>query len=404
MTTLTNGQPVACTSSVTEADTATATATSAAAAEATMANQAKEVARAKESNGDDNSVKSAAAKIGIGLPAAADQATETLDRCSPTRLEEAKIGAGLLSPAEDGPYDGPPPMKMEQASKEHVAATTTTRSVESQTTTTAAVSSRDSDSNPLGVPHTKPASSDKWLETKKKKRTSESQQQQQPRLHLPLDWTRVKRRRTGANSKDDDDCLCPAPGTSMLLDESSLDDDQELIQGLAVFCLHDTDPKWFQGYFFPSPSSSNEDNNNSGDETILKQQGQQKPWGLLCQQEELDDCMQCADGGYRKVTMTIFPFSTRHQIIKKQSIANIEWTGGDMMRLSSPQISLEPNTLLTDAKAVPVMEKCFSALIEKCRNTLLEDDDEPCEILDVFPNLAILSGPMKLVLSKAEQE
>jgi hypothetical protein len=171
-------------------------------------------------------------------------------------------------------------------------------------------------------------SKNNWLQTKKRPPASEDPPS------LPLDWTRVQRRRRA----DDDDC-CPVLDSSPL-NAASLRPDQQLVEGLAVFCLHESDPQWFQGYFFPNFST-------------------RKPWGILAVQEELDDCMKSADGGYRRCTLTIFPYPAQRKI----SMPGVEWTGGDMMRLMSHnQVSFDPDQLKSGKQAVPQVEKLFGGI------------------------------------------
>jgi hypothetical protein len=165
--------------------------------------------------------------------------------------------------------------------------------------------------------------------------------------------------------------------------------------GIVIFCLMDHDPTWFQGYFFPQVAPelmTSKSNNTSRKEesvvptkirdrirntnntdtdpilhimsTILKAMENNnnksqlssnssenypdhtwniKPFGLLCIQEEIDECLQCQDGGYRQISMTINTFPNERtkntagieQQTKKSSctLKNNVWTGGDMMRL-----------------------------------------------------------------------
>ena len=73
-----------------------------------------------------------------------------------------------------------------------------------------------------------------------------------------------------------------------------------------------------------------------------------------------------------------------------------------MMRLSNEKVSLDPDQLMTGKQAVPQVEKLFGALVSKCREGLSED--EPASILDLIPDVVIVSGPMKLVVPKKKEE
>ena len=180
----------------------------------------------------------------------------------------------------------------------------------------------------------------------------------------------MKRRRP--SSKDGEDPCCPMP-----LDASLVGPDENLVEGLGVFCLHQSDPRWFQGYFFQNTTET------AG-----------KPWGILAVQEELDDCMWSADGGYRRCSLTLFPYPAKRKI----QIPGVEWTGGDMIRLSNEKVSLNPDQLMTGKHAVPQVEKLFGGIVEKCRKGL--EEGEPSSVLDVLPNVVVVSGPMKLVVPK----
>lgn len=213
---------------------------------------------------------------------------------------------------------------------------------------------------------------------------------------LPLGWTQVRRKkrtRDGdetANAADEIDWCCDDPNCKRTLLETARKEETPptatTVQGTAIFCLHDTDPRWFQGY--------------------LQIQGQRKPWGLLAVQETLDECLECKDGGYRQVTLKVFSYKDSKNK-EPRAIENIQWTGGDMMRLQSPEVSMETHSLMVGKKAVPFVDKYFASLVEKLRegenNDSDRDDDDDDEadttVLGLLPDLAILTGPMTLTLS-----
>ncbi|CAB9509515.1 expressed unknown protein [Seminavis robusta] len=210
-----------------------------------------------------------------------------------------------------------------------------------------------------------------WMNTinKKKKATNP----------LPLDWTRVKRRRpNSSNNSDDEDCCAPL---AFAMTSATLPPDRHLVEGVAIWCLHQPDPSWFQGYFFPSSSKTTT-----------------AAWGLLAVQEEIDDCLRSADGGYRAVTLTVNPFQTTK---KKVAYTSVDWTGGEMVQLTGRTVSFQPSKLLTGQHAAPKVEQFFQSILQKCRSKL-EDDD--ASVLELMPDVAIVIGPMKLVMPKPKHD
>jgi len=265
---------------------------------------------------------------------------------------------------------------------------------------------------------------------------------------LPLGWTRVVRRRTTmeaavrttttnhtatetANEDKDnnnDDNMefycCNDPQcrrrpqlfvetiTEANLSRSSSNNKYTRIAGRAVVCLQDTDPEWFQGYFF---------------DDIGNQQ-----YGLLCQQQEIDACLQCSEGGYRELDMQATCFGDHNNKQQKSSylLENIEWTGGDMMRLntsanataaiimeaassnnskdhhhkqtsaSSGVVRMQADTVWTGEKAVSRVERIFGSLLRNLRHFDEENDNEATSVLQLMPNVAVVAGTMELFLPK----
>jgi hypothetical protein len=219
-------------------------------------------------------------------------------------------------------------------------------------------------------------------------------------LPLPLGWTQVKRKRTpkaiGESSDVVDWCCddpsCPRPSQRPKLSLAELPEEKSLgdphtttstFRGHAIFCMPDVDPTWVQGYF--------------------QVDGIKNPWGLLAVTEELDECLQCVDGGYRRVTLTVFPFSR-----KKVSWNSVNWTGGDMMRLEGESVSMEPNRMWTGTLALPYVHKYFMKIIQKLRDPQRNNDNDGIEqpsgeidILEMLPNIAVVMGPMTLKLENA---
>ena len=199
---------------------------------------------------------------------------------------------------------------------------------------------------------------------------------------LPLGWTRVKKSKSRFKNETDMKneicceeypiCVSQKQQQHLVLEQKS---NEDIFRGHAIFFFHKIDPEWFQGYFLVD--------------------GLKKPWGLLAVQEDVDECLQCGDGGYRQIQLTVIPYPRR----KKVTWRGVEWTGGDMMKLSGPKIEFETERCLTGMMAVPLIEQYFSSLIHKLY------DEEGCEekqILRVAPDLAVSTGHMKISIPKEE--
>lgn len=199
---------------------------------------------------------------------------------------------------------------------------------------------------------------------------------------LPLGWTQVRRKKRTRNGDDDNnnaadeiDWCCDDPKCKRTT-QTKVENppNATVIKGHAIFCLNEIDPDWFQGY--------------------LQIEGQRKPWGLLAIQETIDECLECKDGGYRQITLKVFPYNSK----EPHKLEHVEWTGGDMMRLESPEISMETHCLWTGKKAVPYVEKYFGSLVEKLRENAGDS------VLDILPELAIVTGRMTLTLPAPKDE
>jgi hypothetical protein len=216
---------------------------------------------------------------------------------------------------------------------------------------------------------------------------------------LPLEWTRVQRKRklpvnassSQENAADLDEYCCDDASCRHVIrlrreqqgepennahDQGTPSASHRRYVGKAIFLLHDSNPDWIQGYFFPN--------------------GAGKPWGLLAIQQDIDECLQCTAGGYRVVQLTILPFD-RTNMIKKQSVAAVEWIGGDMMCLKHPLVQMQGEQLVTGEKAVPTVETIFATLLTKLRSSR-ESESTTTPVLKLFPDLAIVSGTMQILM------
>lgn len=214
-----------------------------------------------------------------------------------------------------------------------------------------------------------------------------------------MDWTRMKRKRC-----DDDEC-CDDPvncqlrnrrtSSSALPLKKTISNKKERIHdGHAIFCLHDTtNPSWFQGYFLP-PNTAN-------------------PWGLLAVQEEIDKCLECESGGYRRLTLKLPNHHPRiinnnNSATSTTRISGIDWTGGDMMRLSNDKVEMNTQRLLTGKEALPYVEKYFGSLLKRLQEEYFDDEkdeeqeqhEESTTILKWLPDIAIVMGPMSIVFAR----
>jgi hypothetical protein len=155
-----------------------------------------------------------------------------------------------------------------------------------------------------------------------------------------------------------------------------------VLKGNAFFCLHSLSTKWFQGQFVPTATTSGS--------------GSRKPIALLAKQrDDVDDCLQCADNGYREIDLTIFSrFCDLNGEREQVKLQKLPCTGGDMLRMTHEESGLIFNShrILTGIKAVPLVEKYFSNIIPNM------DVDQ--SLLDVLPEVAIVVGDMTLSLDK----
>jgi hypothetical protein len=193
---------------------------------------------------------------------------------------------------------------------------------------------------------------------------------------IPLDWTRVQRKRTGTNSTEqccEDPATCRLRhGTRPRLDLQE-DDDSKTFTGLAVFCLHEMDPAWFQGYFIPKDS--------------------RRPWPLLAVQEEVEECLACADGGFRRINLSVYQPGVSSD--KRITLGSVDWTGGDMIQLRHARVDMEADRLWTGKSSLSHIDRYFKGMISKLRSHYDVSRDLP--ILEWLPDVAVVVGEMTLV-------
>ena len=240
---------------------------------------------------------------------------------------------------------------------------------------------------------------------------------------LPLGWTQIQRRRRESTSTtlsqpqemecissmccDDLNCRrrsvefrnnpAVTPSDSNNNDNHSDNNNKtRVIAGTAVICLTDPDGDWFQGYLFvsdrdPIPSMY---------------------FGLLGIVQEIDECLQCAEGGYRELILQVTEMgpgrSKPHRSGKKWEFQRIAWTGGDMMRLESlpvepknqpmmPTVSMESDRVDTGMPATQLIQELFGSLLRRLREASEDDVNvTSSSVSDLMPNAAVVTGRMKL--------
>mmetsp|Transcript_28855 Transcript_28855/g.42740 ORF Transcript_28855/g.42740 Transcript_28855/m.42740 type:complete len:369 (+) Transcript_28855:192-1298(+) len=239
---------------------------------------------------------------------------------------------------------------------------------------------------------------------------------------LPLEWTSVKRRRitknqdgSTKNSQEegescvdgcDPSCLFNDDAMARKFPNNSNESKKNItLQGLGIFCLHDTSTSWFQGYFVPKHGTTAQ--NRRQQEPILLGKTS-KPLGILAIERDTDECVQCADGGYRELDITITSFMSKNNNNntakngsndnKRRATFTAVCTGGDMMRMrscnnrefcdgSSSSIDgssvtasdgggdvafkFDADKVLTGWKAIKYLDAYFKPLIQKQRNALV---------------------------------
>lgn len=206
---------------------------------------------------------------------------------------------------------------------------------------------------------------------------------------LELGWTRVvrtgRKRKGDSPSLNDDECCTDPTCRRRRLDQTFTDvgksgngHSTETVCGKAIILLHDPQPDWFQGYLF-----FDEDASSNGRD--------QRPWGLLAELQEIDECLYCSEGGYRVVQMTTYPPGSR----KVQIPELVEWTGGDMMLLRSRSaLSFQAQKVLAGKKAVPYVKGVFSSILRKL---------ETSDVLDAMPDAAVVIGEMSITVPLTDE-
>ncbi|KAL9186454.1 hypothetical protein ACHAXT_005692 [Thalassiosira profunda] len=198
------------------------------------------------------------------------------------------------------------------------------------------------------------------------------------------------------------------------------------ISGLAVFFIHNLQSEvestdggdgklWFQGRFFPStgtpPAAKLRESPASVSSERVAPSTTHNSWGLLAVQNEVvDECLTCAEGGYREMDLTFIRpkggFANRGK--KVRWVANdLVWTGGNMMSLSTdpyspilsaeePGVKFEPQKLMEGERAMEMAKKYFPSICKRMRISDAMNSDSMND-LDEKEDAMVVVGNMEVV-------
>lgn len=235
------------------------------------------------------------------------------------------------------------------------------------------------------------------------------------------------------------------------------------VSGRAIFFLHDpnsannkdndeeqdndgdtddSNKPWFQGRFFPSFGMSNNNNQNndhnnrvsptsvvvSGQHMLPSSSSPMNSWGLLAVQNAVEDeCLLDDCGGYRELDLTIIrnkPTSSRNIVGRNTNsnsnklrwvISDIDWTGGNMMRLTTDPYSglatlpmdengmaFDPKTLLEGDKAIQFASKYFPSLVKRLQiQNLMNEEGTGASSSTSCDDAMVIIGDMTIVASQS---
>jgi hypothetical protein len=244
--------------------------------------------------------------------------------------------------------------------------------------------------------------------------------------NLTADTTKSNKRKAPASLVDleSDPSISENPenlGVSSLTSPPS----HEQVQGTVFFLLPTINPPWFQGYFLPKINVDTVDGSWEDDSVVADKESDPqfdissggKPWGLLLEQIEIDDCLACDEGGYRQVKMTIyFPrrAASNSEDRPKYAVPQVlDWTGGDMIQLIGSAVEVLPQNLWTGQAAVPFIQSIFRPWLdqgiskstgnlskshhnEKTNSGASKDSTD--HILEEWPDVAVVRGSMNVLV------
>lgn len=247
---------------------------------------------------------------------------------------------------------------------------------------------------------------------------------------LPLGWTKIKRKKRKIDESvnpdfslfccDDPSCPTDASIRSNGTEKESGDARRRragneiekyklvTLTGKALFCLHALDCNWFQGQFMNS-------NPNSVQSLAL----------LAEQRQDVDPCVQCVDGGYKEIDLSIFLKKKRMKSSsdvsaggtregekeerEKLVIEQLSCTGGDMLRIRTPleteesvgdgdkymrgSVSFDSETIVTGTRAESMVRRYFPNLLP---SSVFNDGS----FSEALPDCAVVVGDMSLKVPK----
>lgn len=272
---------------------------------------------------------------------------------------------------------------------------------------------------------------------------------------LPLGWTKIRRvrkrsRSDGGGDRDsandtlwccvDPNCsdrasLFADPSPDYACASAPIKSDESIdkgkagpytvsLRGVGILLLPDVDSSWFQGHFVPSTSA-------------LVVGGKSRPLGLLAtNRTDVDDCLKCADGGYREMDLTLYNFggigsgsgNGQGQRPRKIKFERAVCTGGDLVRLRAADdakpgtssslgiessrpassASFDADRVLTGQKAAPYIRRYFSSVLRRVHNgessrtsDCKEKSRDDKEVENALPDSAIVLGKMQLTVPSA---
>lgn len=82
-----------------------------------------------------------------------------------------------------------------------------------------------------------------------------------------------------------------------------------------------------------------------------------------------------------------------------------------MMRLSNDKVEMNAQRLLTGKESLPFLEKYFGSLVKQLERECLDGEEtqqdqqeESTSILEWLPDIAIVIGPMSIILTDSESK
>ena len=196
----------------------------------------------------------------------------------------------------------------------------------------------------------------------------------------------------------------------------------------------------FNEYFFGQmiSSTNNNQNNNhnnrvsptsvvSGQHLLPSSSSSMNSWGLLAVQNAVEDeCLLDDCGGYRELDLTIIrnkPPSSRNIVGRNTNsnsnklrwvISDIDWTGGNMMRLTTDPYSglatlpmdengmaFDPKTLLEGDKAIQFASKYFPSLVKRLQIQNLMNEEGTGASSSTTDDAMVIIGDMTIVASQS---